>query len=158
MPMQKLKQYRPSILLVLTGAVCIIIGLGLFTFVYARGDSYLSDDPNTCNNCHVMRDHFNAWQRSSHARVATCNDCHTPHDSFVSKWFVKGLNGFNHSVAFTFGTYGDVLEIRDFNADVVQGNCLYCHDTAVSMIAPFHDGSEPDCLSCHSGIGHRTRK
>jgi hypothetical protein len=26
------------------------------------------------------------------------------------------------------------------------------------MIAPFHDGSEPDCLSCHTGIGHRTRK
>jgi cytochrome c nitrite reductase small subunit len=156
--MQKLKQYRPSILLVLTGVVCIIIGLGLFTFVYARGDSYLSDDPNTCNNCHVMRDHFNAWQHSSHARVATCNDCHTPHDSFLSKWLVKGINGFNHSVAFTFGTYGEVLHIRQFNADVVQANCLYCHDTAVSVIAPFHDESDPDCMSCHAGIGHRTRK
>ena len=31
------------------------VGLGLFTFWYARGASYLTDDPRACINCHVMR-------------------------------------------------------------------------------------------------------
>ena len=30
------------------------VGLGLFTFWYARGASYLTDDPRACINCHVM--------------------------------------------------------------------------------------------------------
>lgn len=143
--------------LIIAGMVCIVTGLGLFTFVYARGDSYLSDDPNACVNCHVMRDQFDAWRHSSHARVAACNDCHTPHDSFINKWIVKGINGFNHSVAFTFDLYDEVIHIRDFNADIVLHNCIACHETAVSIIAPYH-ADAPNCMTCHAGIGHRTRK
>ncbi|MCU0464453.1 MAG: cytochrome c nitrite reductase small subunit [Anaerolineae bacterium] len=148
---------RPTFLFIVAGMVCVIVGLGLFTFVYARGDSYLSDDPNTCNNCHVMREQFQAWQHSSHSRFATCNDCHTPHDSPINKWLVKGINGFNHSFAFTFTTYPEVIRINQMNRDVTQANCLYCHDMAVSEIAPIHSDA-PDCLTCHTGIGHRTRK
>jgi nitrate/TMAO reductase-like tetraheme cytochrome c subunit len=29
-------------------------GLGAFTFVYAKGNSYLTNDPAACANCHVM--------------------------------------------------------------------------------------------------------
>ena len=29
-------------------------GIGSYTFVYAKGASYLSNDPNACANCHVM--------------------------------------------------------------------------------------------------------
>ena len=29
-------------------------GVGAFTFVYAKGFSYLSSDPRACVNCHVM--------------------------------------------------------------------------------------------------------
>lgn len=144
-------------LLILTGIVCILVGLGLFTFVQAKGYSYFSDDPAACNNCHVMRDQYDAWQHSSHSRFAACNDCHTPHDSVIGKYLNKGINGFNHSIAFTFETYGEVLHIRDFNADVVQGNCLGCHETMVSEIAPDH-ADAPTCITCHAGIGHRTRK
>lgn len=144
-------------LLVLIGVLCVLVGLGLFTFVQAKGFSYFSDDPAACNNCHVMRDQYDAWQHSSHARFAGCNDCHTPHDSLISKYLIKGINGLNHSVAFTFETYGEVLHIRDFNADIVQGNCLGCHNTAVSEIAPNH-ADAPACMTCHAGIGHRTRK
>jgi cytochrome c nitrite reductase small subunit len=144
-------------LLILTGLMCVLVGLGLFTFVQAKGYSYFSDDPAACNNCHVMRDQFDAWQHSSHSRFAGCNDCHTPHDSIISKYLIKGINGFNHSVAFTFESYGEVLQIRDFNADVVLGNCMGCHETAVGEIAPDH-ADAPNCLTCHAGIGHRTRK
>lgn len=155
--MQKSNRIKPSLLLILTGVICVLVGLGLFTFVQAKGYSYFSDDPSACNNCHVMRDQYDAWQHSSHSRFAACNDCHTPHDSIVGKYLIKGINGFNHSVAFTFETYGEVLQIRDFNADVVLGNCMGCHDTAVSEIAPDH-ANAPNCITCHAGIGHRTRK
>ena len=58
--------------------VGLLIGIGSFTFVYAKGYSYLTNDPRACANCHVMQDHFDAWTRSSHRSVAVCNDCHTP--------------------------------------------------------------------------------
>ena len=32
----------------------IAIGLGSYTFVYARGYSYLTNDPAACANCHIM--------------------------------------------------------------------------------------------------------
>ena len=65
-------------------AVGILLGSGGYTFYYAEGLSYLSNDPTACVNCHVMRDHYDGWQKASHHAHATCNDCHTPHD-FVGK-------------------------------------------------------------------------
>ena len=43
--------------LLIAAAVFVVgslIGVGLFTFVYARGISYLGNDPASCVNCHVM--------------------------------------------------------------------------------------------------------
>jgi len=31
------------------------LGVGAFTFGYAQGASYLSNDPAACVNCHVMQ-------------------------------------------------------------------------------------------------------
>ena len=74
----------------------LLVGLGGYTFVYARGYSYLSNDPTACANCHVMRDHFEAWTRASHRAVAVCNDCHTP-PGLLGKYATKARNGFWHS-------------------------------------------------------------
>jgi cytochrome c nitrite reductase small subunit len=146
------RRLRPWMLL-LIGMIGVLSGLSLFTFVYAEGTSYLSNDPNTCMNCHVMRDEFDGWQRGSHHEVAVCNDCHTPH-TFVRKWFVKGLNGFHHSFAFTFDTYPDTIRIKEFNADVVQENCIRCHETLVSQIVADAKGEEVRCATCHADVGH----
>src|SRR5688500_6326454 len=81
-------------------------GLGAFTFVYARGYSYLTNDPAACGNCHIMREHLDAWTKSTHRAVATCNDCHTPHD-VLGKYTVKAKNGFWHSFYFTTGRFPD---------------------------------------------------
>jgi cytochrome c nitrite reductase small subunit len=149
-----LRVHLPWLLVVsLFGAA---FGLGLFTFSYARGDSYFSDDPQACMNCHVMRDQFDAWRHSSHARVATCNDCHTPHE-YPDKWIVKGINGFNHSVAFTLGNFHEPITITGFNAHVVQQSCVGCHQTLVSQIDGPHVTEPTNCIACHSDVGHRTR-
>jgi cytochrome c nitrite reductase small subunit len=130
-----------------------VIGLSLFTASYAEGTSYLSDDPAACRNCHVMNDVYDAWSRGPHHHVATCNDCHIPH-AFPAKYVVKALNGWNHSVAFTLGTFPEPIQITPLNKIVALNNCGYCHGTVVSLVE--HDGQteHTDCTRCHATVGH----
>lgn len=111
------------------------IGLGAFTFVYARGYSYLTDDPAACANCHVMDEHFAAWLKSSHRAVAGCNDCHTPH-TLLGKWTTKARNGFWHSFWFTTGDFPYPLRITERNRDIVGDACRDCHAALVASMAP----------------------
>src|SRR5215211_7065874 len=85
--------------------------LGVYTFAYAKGWSYLTDDPAACANCHVMREQFDGWLKSSHRAVATCNHCHTP-ANFIGKYATKASNGFWHSFFFTTGGYEDTIQIK----------------------------------------------
>jgi cytochrome c nitrite reductase small subunit len=137
-------------------AVGVLFGLGIFTLVYAEGPSYLSSDAETCVNCHVMRDQYDRWNHSSHKAVAKCNDCHTPH-TFLGKWGVKALNGMRHSYAFTTGDFEEPIRITEFNADIVQENCVRCHTTVTSMMVASPDGEEARCVSCHGNVGHGNR-
>jgi len=59
-------------------SIGLAVGVGGYTFLYAGGGSYLTNNPAACANCHVMREHYDGWVASSHRSVATCNDCHTP--------------------------------------------------------------------------------
>lgn len=142
--------------LALAALLGVLVGLGAFTTYYARGASYLSDAPEACANCHVMRDQYEAWQRSSHGRVAVCNDCHAPH-TFPDKWIVKAINGFNHSLAFTLNNFPDPIRIRPMNVGVVQRNCEDCHRTLIGQMNGPHAGEALMCVSCHGSVGHRTR-
>lgn len=130
-----------------------IVGLGGFTFAYAEGASYFSNDPAACVNCHIMREVYDGWNHSPHKAVATCNDCHTPH-TFVAKYAVKGLNGWNHSVAFTTGNFPEPIEITALNRRVALENCLYCHADLVVAISHAESAEPTDCLTCHAGVGH----
>jgi cytochrome c nitrite reductase small subunit len=130
-----------------------IVGLGSFTFAYARGASYLSDNPEACLNCHVMREVYDGWNHGSHKAVAVCNDCHTPH-TFPEKYLIKGLNGWNHGFAFTTGDFPDPIRITPMNYQVAQENCLYCHGDLVAAISHQNSESPTDCISCHAGVGH----
>jgi cytochrome c nitrite reductase small subunit len=133
----------------------LLAGVGGYTFYYAHGISYLSNDPRACVNCHIMRDQFDAWQKSSHHAVATCNDCHVPHD-FVGKWFTKADNGFHHSEAFTLQNFHEPIRIRPGNAAVLNANCLHCHGEYVREITAHRvlRDEELYCVRCHNAVGH----
>lgn len=132
----------------------VLGGLGVFTFGYGEGLSYLSNDPNACTNCHVMQDHFDAWVKSSHHEVATCNDCHLPHN-FIGKWVTKSDNGFFHSLAFTTGRFHEPIQIKPRNARVVQNACLHCHQDFVHNMLPVDPtGDMLQCVRCHGDVGH----
>lgn len=130
-----------------------IVGLGTYTFVYAQGASYLSDEPTTCVNCHVMNDVYDRWNHGSHKAVATCNDCHTPH-TFVAKWAVKGFNGLNHSTRFTLDNFPEPIRITDRNRSVAAANCIYCHSSVAGEMSHLDSDDPTDCLHCHAGVGH----
>ena len=94
------RQSRQRLLVALSVALGILLGVGGFTFRYAEGLSYFSTDPRACVNCHIMRPQYDGWQKSSHHTAAVCIDCHLPHD-FVPKYLAKAENGYRHSQKFT---------------------------------------------------------
>lgn len=146
---------RLFLLLALTCTFGLFAGLGTYTFTYARGLSYFSNDPRACMNCHIMREHFDGWQKSPHHAVATCNDCHTPRN-FVLKYLSKAENGFWHSKGFTLQDFHEPIMIRRHNSAVLQNNCVACHAQIVDGINT-HPGDPQrmlDCVHCHREVGH----
>lgn len=142
-------------LLLLSVGVGVLVGLAGFTFQYAEGTAYLSNDPKACANCHIMRDQYDGWQKSSHHAVATCNDCHTPH-ALVPKYLSKMENGFWHSKGFTLQDFHEPIQIKPRNATILQENCVGCHAELVSAIANHSDdeAQAADCVKCHADVGH----
>jgi cytochrome c nitrite reductase small subunit len=150
---------------ILTG---LVMGIGGYTFIYAKGSSYLTNDPAACANCHVMSDYYAQWQRSSHRSVAVCNDCHTP-KGFVPKYVTKAANGFWHSVAFTTGRFPDPLRIKDHNHEITENACRKCHGPITMSIDQVHTeaaavdvhyeigGATLSCTRCHRHVGHWVR-
>jgi cytochrome c nitrite reductase small subunit len=136
-------------------ATGLAIGLGFFTFVYAKGGSYMTNDPAACANCHVMNDQYAGWMKGSHRSVAVCNDCHTP-AGFVPKYFTKAQNGFFHSLAFTTGWFPDNIQIHERNYEITRDACSKCHaeiTTGIQMVQGHGPGA--DCLHCHNQVGHQ---
>lgn len=139
----------------------VLAGLGLLIFRISNASSYLSNDPQACINCHVMTSQFASWQRSSHARVATCNDCHVPHNNFFLTYFFKAKDGMRHASIFTFRLEPQVIRIKEAGINVVQANCIRCHNMRVSSTwlitvtdASASHGQGQLCWNCHKETPH----
>ena len=146
----------PRLVILVAALAGLTVGVGSYTFVYAKGYSYLTNDPAACANCHIMRDHYRAWTRSSHRAVAVCNDCHTP-PGLVPKYLTKAQNGFWHSFYFTTGGYPDPLRITPRNHAVTELACRTCHAELTASIDATHaaDGRGAlSCIACHHDSGH----
>ncbi len=128
--------------------VSVLSGLGIYTFTYARGYSYLMNDSAACANCHVMQAQYDGWVKSSHRKAATCNDCHTP-SGFLAGYGSKAINGFNHSLAMTTGRFEEPVRIKGWNRAITEQACAKCHQDN------FHNPAAVEgCVKCHSQVGH----
>ena len=127
-------------------------GVGVYTFNYAQGLSYLSSDPAACANCHIMNDQYDSWRNGPHHAVAVCVDCNLPHD-LAGKYFAKGLNGYHHSKAFTLQDFHEPIRIKKRNADILQENCKSCHADMVDDMMTMA-GGDVKCVRCHERVGH----
>src|SRR4029453_14481953 len=122
------------------------LGLGSYTFAYARGGAYMTDDARACANFHVMNEQYDGWIKSSHRSVAVCNDCHVPH-SFVAKYATKASNGFWHSYFFPPGHFPEPNRALAKSRVIAEANCRRCHEPVVqAMGTPDHAGSRD--ISC----------
>ena len=149
----KLPGYR---WVVLGLAIGISAGVGAYTFAYAKGWSYLTDNAAACENCHVMQEPYDGWLKSSHRSAAVCNDCHTP-ATFLGKYSTKARNGFWHSFYFTTGWFEDNIQMRPHSRAVAEGACRKCHQQIVEAIEGPHGGkavAATSCISCHRSVGH----
>lgn len=137
------------------GTLGLAAGVGFYTFGYAGGASYMTDDPRACANCHVMEEQLAGWTTSSHRAVAVCNDCHTP-PGLLPKYTTKAINGFNHSFAFTSGRFPEPIRITDRNHRVTEAACRQCHGPVVDAIDAHADSGRQQisCIVCHRNVGH----
>lgn len=139
----------------------IIVGLGVYIINVSNAVSYLSDEPETCINCHVMVPQYATYQHSSHREHATCNDCHVPQNNVFKKYFFKAKDGLRHATMFTLRMEPQVIFIKEEGKQVVHDNCVRCHTellddsklmTQTAMAA--HNKTDRECWECHREVPH----
>lgn len=141
--------------------VAIFIGLVAFIAHVSRATSYLSDNPETCVNCHVMAPQYATWFHSSHRPVATCNDCHVPHDTVFRHYLFKAMDGARHATIFTLRGEPQVIRIKPMGQRAVQENCVRCHGDFVHQVSAVQVRGDDDqhvdgmrCWDCHREVPH----
>lgn len=139
----------------------VLVGLFLYLLNISNAVSYLSDEPETCINCHVMNPQYATWNHSSHREVATCNDCHVPHNNALNKYYFKAKDGLRHASVFTMRGEPQVIFIKEEGKHVVRQNCIRCHSKLVTDntgIVRFdqsrHFRLERSCVECHRETPH----
>ena len=146
---------------IVTVTMGVFAGLVCYGLYVSKAHSYLSDNPETCVNCHIMGPQFATWSHSAHREAAHCNDCHVPHDNVFNKYYFKAKDGLRHATIFTLRKEPQVIFIRDEGKHVVQGNCLRCHDRLLenwekSVNTPVYMAHKSDryCWECHRETPH----
>ena len=151
------KEWRLPVL-ILMGAMT---GLTLYALIESKAVSYLSDDPKTCANCHVMTPQYATWQNSSHRKWASCNDCHVPQDNFFKMYAFKAKDGLYHASVFLSRGEPEVIRMKEAGVEVVQSNCIRCHenqvtDARLSGLVENHleNRTSRKCWTCHQEVPH----
>lgn len=143
------------------GILAVFVGLVCYSIYVSNAVSYISDDPKTCVNCHIMAPQYATWQHSSHREVATCNDCHVPQDNVVKKYYFKAMDGLRHATIFTMRAEPQVIQIKEDGIGAVQENCKRCHasvnqDIGLLKVTRQNNlhGEGKLCWECHREVPH----
>lgn len=141
--------------------IASIVGLAVFLIYESKAPSYLSDNPKTCVNCHIMAPQYATYAHSSHREWANCNDCHVPHNNVINKYYFKAKDGIRHASMFTLRKEPQVIFIHEAGQEVVQDNCIRCHsdlldDPKLLLRTDVyqHERSERPCWECHREVPH----
>lgn len=134
-------------------ALLAVVGVGMYVTDFT---AYLGNNPSTCNNCHVMDAVYEGWYHAGHSEWTTCNECHTPH-ALIPKYFVKAKSGYHHVTTFLFGEIPDAIRAKESSRQVVQENCIRCHEETVSTVADGTMDSGRYCFECHRSVAHGER-
>lgn len=143
----------PVIILLGIMAGCILLLIHI-----SRADSYLTNEPSACVNCHIMSPYYATWAHSSHRETATCNDCHVPHNNILNAYYFKAKDGLRHATIFTLRREPQVIFIREPGKEAVRGNCERCHEHLLTGIecrgTTIFCEPERLCWECHREVPH----
>lgn len=142
--------------LVAMSAACTMLGLVMYTFVYAKEAFVSSSDPTACINCHIMEEQYHGWTADSFQWPPALIAIYLT-DNIVHKYFVKAENGFYARPEVHDRMASENIEARDVSLAVTNEACLYCHADITSdmrHLGTAQDGEIFDCVRCHAGIGH----
>ncbi len=126
------------------GAVCIGTGV-----LHATGTKEF------CGQCHSMKHEAATFEMSSH-RNQDCVECHLPHDNTAHYLFEKGRTGMVDMYHEAMRDYPERIKLDADARKMVAENCVRCHGATMSYVETAPEGSQDDCLKCHSKIAHGT--
>lgn len=150
--MQFLKSRQGS---VATPAVLLaagVAGLAILAFVLVGPPHLLakSESPEFCASCHVMEEQHTAWSHAGAHRRIRCVDCHLPNGDPIGHYFWKSIDGMKDVIFFHSGQVPERITLSSHGTEVVQQNCLRCHEETVSRM-----DTTRQCWKCHRGLQHR---
>jgi cytochrome c nitrite reductase small subunit len=134
--------------------VLSVLGVGILAAIFLMlGPPRLlakSETPDFCAGCHVMEAEYEAWAHAGAHRRKVCVDCHLPNQNMAVHYIWKSIDGLKDTVAFYSGRVPERIEISAHGQEVVQANCIRCHESTVS-----HMNHERLCWQCHRRVAHR---
>jgi cytochrome c nitrite reductase small subunit len=140
----------------ITGIAALLLALGVFGWV-TNAPSYLQHKPSTCNNCHVMDAQYEGWFHAAHTNYTACTDCHLPHQNIASYYLYKGYSGMRDVVSFTLKIYPVAIRATQQTAEIIQANCIRCHNDTVENILADPQPLDRHCWDCHRATAHGER-
>ncbi|OEH85189.1 hypothetical protein BHU72_06155 [Desulfuribacillus stibiiarsenatis] len=128
----------------------------VFAIVFYTGTAVsmkYTDSPEFCGSCHVMTGVHRTHQFSTHANLS-CNDCHAPHN-IVAKIPFKAKAGAKDIYKNLVGDVDDVIHANAKTREIVNQNCLNCHEMTNTNVAM---DSKEFCVDCHRTVPHFSKK
>ncbi|MCT8136328.1 NapC/NirT family cytochrome c [Anaerobacillus sp. CMMVII] len=125
---------------------------GIVLFAGTAGTLKATDSGEFCSSCHIMGTVYETFANSNHASLS-CNDCHAPRDSVTSKLMFKAKAGMGHMYMNTIGAskIPDVLHATADSQEVINQNCISCHEPSLQNVS--HDVKD-SCVDCHRQVPH----
>ncbi|HHX49839.1 MAG TPA: cytochrome c nitrite reductase small subunit [Clostridia bacterium] len=128
-----------------------LVALLLVAIIGTQGVHSATKDPSFCVSCHVMEPVYGTWSHSSHREIVDCNGCHTDQTNYLTKTYSKVTAGMQHLYHNNFGEIPQPIRIAKSNTQMVQENCLRCHQDIVRNLR-MDPGRR--CFDCHRYTPH----
>ena len=135
----------------LTGGVIVgVLALGV-----GMGALHATGTKEFCGQCHSMKHEAATFEMSIH-KNQDCVECHLPHDNTAHYLFEKGRTGMVDIFHEAMRDYPQRIKLDADARKMVAENCVRCHGAAMSYVETAPEGTQDDCLKCHSRIAHGT--
>ncbi len=132
------------------GVICVLgATAGAFLALGPPGLLAKSETPDFCSSCHVMEAEYEAWFHEGAHRRVKCVECHLPHQNMAAHYLWKSIDGMKDVVVFYSGTVPETIKISRHGQEVLQSNCVRCHEATVDKI-----DDRRRCWNCHRRLSH----